>query len=360
VLWAAIRRTARLATLTTLLACLGAGLVPSGAGAFAKAIWGPLIRNGVNQFPMYHRLGVSIYQLDLNWNDVAPTRPAHATNPSDPAYHWPVDVQTALSLAGTYHMRVLLQVNSAPAWADGGNSGDGWAPLHAADYAAFIGAAARKYPTVHLWMVWGEPTKLGTFQPLTGAEPGQALTSSERSMAHLYARMLDASYVALKRLSRRNLVIGGDTYTTGALDPLQWISNLKLPNGRPPRMDMYGHNPFSYNTPTFHGPPTPFDEVQFSDLHELARWIDHYLHRGLPLFLSEWTIPTAPDDTFNFYVDPPVAGRWVTDAMRLSRQWKRIYSLGWVNVYDDLPTSSGGLLTQNGTPKPSYYSFEHG
>jgi hypothetical protein len=265
-----------------------------------------------------------------------------------------------LSLAGQYNMRVLLQVSNAPAWANGGHPGDGWAPLRAADYAAFVQAAAREYPTVHLWMIWGEPTKIGTFQPLTGAEPGQVLTSAQRGMAHLYARMLDASYAVLKRAGRRNLVIGGNSYTTGGLDALQWISNLKLPDGKPPRMDMYGHNPFSYNTPTFHAPPSPFDEVQFSDLHELARWIDRYLHRGLRMFLSEWTIPTAQDDTFNFWVDPQVAARWITDAMRLSRHWKRIYALGWVNVYDDLPTSSGGLLTENGTPKPGYYSFMHG
>ncbi len=355
-----LSRTTRLATLTTVLACLGAMLMPSGASAFSKAMWGPLTRNGVNQFPMYHQLGVSIYQLDLNWNVVAPTRPAQPTNPRDPAYRWPADIPTALSLAAPYHMRVLLQVNNAPAWANGGHTDFGWAPRHASDYAAFMQAAARKYPRIHLWMVWGEPTKVGTFQPLAGAEPGQTLTGAQRSMVHLYARMLDASYVALKRLSRRNLVIGGNSYTTGGLDAYQWISNLKLPSGRAPRMDMYGHNPFSYSAPTFSGPPSPFDEIQFSDLHELSKWVDHYLHRGLPLFLSEWTIPTAPDNTFNFYVDAPIAARWITDALRLSRHWKRIYALGWVNVYDDLPATSGGLLTADGTPKPGFYSFQHG
>jgi hypothetical protein len=209
-------------------------------------------------------------------------------------------------------------------------------------------------------MVWGEPTKVGTFEPLIGAQPGEPLTAAQKGMAHLYARMLDASYAGLKRVSRKNLVIGGNSYTTGGLDALQWISNLKLPNGKPPRMDMYGHNPFSYNTPSFKSAPSPFDEVQFSDLHELSRWTDEYLHKGLPLFLSEWTIPTAPDDTFNFYVEPNVAATWITDAMRLSRAWHRIYALGWINIYDDLPTTSGGLLTENGTPKPGFFAFENG
>ena len=171
--------------------------------------------------------------------------------------------------------------------------------------------------------------------------------------------MLDAAYGALKAVSRRNLVIGGCTYTTGALDPLQWIQNLRLPNGRPPRMDMWAHNPFSYKPPMFAGPPSPFDEVQFSDLHELEDWIEHYLHRRLPLFLSEFEIPTAPDQTFNFWVDPAVAAPWVTDALRSSRHWHEIYALGWINVYDDPPLETGGLLTAGGTPKPDFYAFEH-
>src|SRR6202043_3768721 len=145
--------------------------------------------------------------------------------------------------------------------------------------------------------------------------------------------------------------------TTGVLDTLQWIQNLRLPNGKPPRMDMYAHNPFTYQAPTFTTPYDAFDQVQFQDLHELAGWIDHYLRKGMPLFLSEFTIPPAADQEFNFYVDPNVAAQWVSDALRLSRQWKRIDALGWVNFYDAPPRSYGGLLTQSVQPKPDFYAF---
>jgi hypothetical protein len=210
-------------------------------------------------------------------------------------------------------------------------------------------------------MIWGEPTKPGNFHPLsTKAVPGQKLNASERKGPHLYARILDAAYGALKAVSRRNLVIGGNTYTTGALDPFQWIRNLRLPNGGAPRMDMYGHNPFTYKRPSFSDSIDPFDEVQFSDLHELAGWIDRYLQPGLPIFLSEFTIPTAADQEFNFWVDPTVAAGWVTDAMRLSRGWKRIYALGWIHVYDSPPLSYGGLLTADGQRKPDFQAFAGG
>jgi hypothetical protein len=98
----------------------------------------------------------------------------------------------------------------------------------------------------------------------------------------------------------------------------------------------------------------------FADLKRLGAWIDRYLHRGLPIFLSEWTIPTAVDQEFDFYVDPSVQAQWITDALRQARSWKRIYGLGWIHVYDTPPASNGGLITAHGTPKPGFSAFEHG
>jgi hypothetical protein len=80
----------------------------------------------------------------------------------------------------------------------------------------------------------------------------------------------------------------------------------------------------------------------------------------MPIFIAEWTIPTAPDLEFGYYVDKKVAAQWITDALQLARKWKRIYALGWIHVYDDPPETSGGLLTDTGVPKPGFAAFEHG
>jgi hypothetical protein len=332
---------------------------PGAAGAFSKAIWGEAYHDGVNQFPLYHKLGVSIYETDLIWSNVAPTRPRNATNPSDPAYEWPSGITQAMQLAAQFHIRVLLQIDDAPPWANGGKPAI-WAPLHDSDFANFATAAARRYPSVHLWMIGGEPNRRANFEPETSAFPGTRLDRAQQLAPHNYARMLDAAYGALKRVSRRNLVIGGSTYTTGDIDTQQWIENLRLPDGRAPRMDMYAHNPFSYTAPSFSAPPSATGQVQFSDLPRLGRWIDRYLHKGMPIFLSEWTIPTAPDQEFRFWVDPKVAAQWITDAMRLARGWRRIYGLGWIYVYDQPPVTFGGLLSAGGVPKPGFAAFENG
>jgi hypothetical protein len=352
-----MRLLARGAVMGAVLACL---LLPAGASAFQKAIWGPLTYNGVNQFPLYHQLGVTIDETDLAWDQVAPTRPHHPTNPNDPAYHWPAAISQLIAAGQPYGIQVMIQIRDSPAWASG-HTNPAWAPKHPADFAAFAAAAAKHYPQVKLWMVWGEPTRSGLFYPITKAQPLEPLVGSQRQAPHLYARILNDAYFALKGVSKSNRVIGGCTYTTGLIDPQQWIANLKLPDGKPPHMDMYAHNPFSYQTPTFGQPYSFFGAVQFSDLHELAGWVNKYLGKKIPLFLSEFTVPTAPDNEFNFYVSPPsVAAQWVTDVLRESRAWHRIYALGWVNVYDNLPETAGGLLSESGVPKPDFYAFEHG
>ena len=34
-------------------------------------------------------------------------------------------------------------------------------------------------------------------------------------------------------------------------------------------------------------------------------------------------------------------------------------ALGWVNVHDELPVNSCGLIQQNGKRKPDFYAFEN-
>lgn len=337
---------------------LGLALVPASASAFSKAIWGFAYRNGVNQFPLYRTLGVKIVEADLYWADIAPKRPQHPANPRDRAYHWPLEVQQIVNQAKLFHMQVLLQIIGAPRWSNGGHAWD-WVPRPEA-FSTFAAAAAKHYPSVHLWMVWGEPSRSPNFMPETPATPGFALNAAQQVAPHNYARILDAAYGSLKQVSKRNLVIGGCTYTTGDIDTEQWIENLKLPSGRPPRMDMYAQNPFTFEAPSFSTAPSLDGEVQFPDLPDLAGWIDRYLRRGMPIFLSEFTIPTQPDEEFDYYVDPPVQAQWITDALRLSRHWNRIYALGWIHVYDDPPETYGGLITASGVRKPGFYAFADG
>jgi hypothetical protein len=328
-----------------------------------KGIWGPPTRNGVSLFPIYRQLGDKLYEEDLHWDAIAPRRPKSPRNPRDAAYRWPAAVTSAVELAKRYKMQVALQIIGSPSWANGGKP-PRWAPHHPADFANFAIAASRRYPSVHLWMIWGEPSRSHNFRPLTPARPYVPLTGNQVIAPHLYSRLLDAAYGALKSVSARNLVIGGMTDAAASISTQQWIENMRLPDGRPPRLDMYGHNPFSIRAPDLANPPSPAGQIDFSDLGRLQQLVWRYLGRPAnprpALFLSEWTIPTGVDREFNFHVELPLQALWIADGLRVANQLPGVYALGWIHLYDGPPVSAGGLIEADGRKKPGFFAWQRG
>jgi hypothetical protein len=329
-----------------------------------KAIWGPIERNGVSQFPVYRDLGVGIYQATLDWRAITMQRPVKPTDPGDPAYAWPGSLDIAAAEGAKYGIDLALTAMNTPAWANGGRDGR-WAPNDARDYARFLTAAAKRYPSVRLWMIWGEPTKASNFQPLR-SDNGRPLHGRGLNGPRRYAQLLDAAYGALKGVSKRNLVIGGNSYTVGTVRPQFWIRALRRPNGKRPRMDLYGHNPFSARAPTLKQRPLGGGYADFGDLDTLSGWLDRAFAKRLKLFLSEFSLPTDhPNWEFNFWVSRKVQARWIRQALDATRDWSRISTFGYLGLYDDDPRPDGqqverGLLERDGTPKPAYAAFKRG
>src|SRR5438445_1754241 len=139
------RRRRALVTVTmTLTVVVGAS--PASADALGlKAMWGPSVRDGASLFPVFHELGVNVYEDGLSWNSIAPRRPRRARDPRDPAYQWPAEVTRAVAEAERYRMQVALEIIGSPRWANGGLA-PAWVPLRLSYYADFAFAAARHYP----------------------------------------------------------------------------------------------------------------------------------------------------------------------------------------------------------------------
>jgi hypothetical protein len=371
-----MRMTPRRLLLTILIGTLGLAVAApvhadASAGHFTskKSIWGPVTRNGVSQFPIYHDLGVGIWQTSLSWIAVAPTRPAHPRDPADPAYHWPAELDTAVSEARKYHIRISLLVMSTPPWANGGRPYN-WVPTNISDYTDFLRAAARRYPSVKLWMIWGEPSRRPNFMPETPERQGSTtLTAKQAAAPRYYARMLDASYGALKAVRSSNLVIGGNTFTSGDITPYNWVKYMRLPNGKRPRLDLYGHNPFTGRRPglgVFQDPQV----VDISDMPRFTKFLDRTLRDAhghpLRLFFSEFFWPTDhANGEFAFHLTKKLQASWLQSALNVVRHTPRVYTLGWFSLYDDPPQPDGrsvnrGLLTFAGKRKPAYNVFRSG
>jgi hypothetical protein len=361
------RRTALGRVVVALIAAIvTAALAPASSTADGlKAMWGPRSTKGVSLFPTYQRSRREDLRGSpgLEFDRPAPSPQARAT-PTTPPTSWPAEVTTAVAEAKRYHMQVALQIIGAPILGQrrqslelGAEEPSGLRQLRdrrrqALPVGASVDDLGRALSYAQLRAGDVRPSRL------------RKLNAQQQLAPHIYARILDAAYGALKGVSRSNLVIGGMTYTTGDISTQQWIENLRLPDGKPPRLDMYGHNPFSFRAPNLANPPSPDQQIDFSDLGRLSKLVDRYLGRpGNPdpkLFISEWTVPTKIDLEFNFYVEPLLQAQWITDAFRVADELPSIYALGWIHLYDEPPTTYGGLLETDGAKKPGYAAWKAG
>jgi hypothetical protein len=345
-----------LALLCTLVAAGPAAAQP------LKSLWGPVtLPNGQPAGPVYKDLGVDDLEMSLPWSEVAPTRPANARDPKDPAYKWPADIDAAITAGRRYGFDVSLMVSFSPSWANGGR-GREWAPTNPRDYADFAYGASKRYPAVRRWMIWGEPGRAANWQPLPKNKP----TAPRR-----YARLLDAAYGQLKRASKKNIVIGANTFTVGDVAPRDWLRWMRLPSGKPPRLDQWGHNPFSTRLPDLSDNLIGPKDYDFSDIDALHRDVAKVYMRAYPkqfrrsgpkIWVSEFTIQADHGSRdFNFFVSSQTQAKWVAAAYREADKTNYVAGVGWLGLLDE-PVApynrTTGLMTYELAKKPAYAAYK--
>lgn len=353
-----------------LLAALGACALIGAASAqakFQKAIWGPYYLPAGNAacptpgepcspFPTYRELGVEVVQFQILWDQVAPTQPQNPRDPEDPAYHWG-PIADFLQEAPAYGLEMSAMLTHSPGWANGGRSPI-WAPKDPNAFADFAFAASKRFPTIRKWMVWGEWSRKENFKPLKANNPRGA---------QVYANLLDATYGALKEADRHNIVIGGMTLNGGTLKPPQVVKYMKLKNGRPPRMDLWGTNPFDARFP--HLVDDPIGRFRgFNDidtLHDEIKRVFRRGHRKVPrLWISEWTIVSdRPLSLFSgVYVSRKAQAQRLSAAFTIARHTPYVAGMGWFTLLDELPGegehAGWGLMDAQGDPKPSFFAYK--
>ena len=104
--------------------------------------------------------------------------------------------------------------------------------------------------------------------------------------------------------------------------------------------------------------------LDFTDSKRLTKVLDrHYPHKRLRLFLSEWGVPagTTRDAELGFQLNYATQARWIRAGLRISRKFRRIYTIGWIHPYDrpDLGITTG-LIKADGRKKPGYHAFRNG
>jgi hypothetical protein len=357
-------RAAAVAVLTTIATTAASAqpLTPRKAvRAPSKCIDAPPTHEGKSILPELRRLGVRVWSSGISWASIAPTRPTNATDPRDPVYRWPTELDAFLTAARKAGIGAVLYVNGFPAWSNGGRD-PSWVAKNPQDYADFMAAAVHRYPQVRRWVVFSEPGNYVNFKPQGGRG---------RRAPRIYARLLDAAYGAMHAARPNVVVIGGNVHPAGENDetttaPDTFIANMVLPNGRRPRLDMFGINPYT-ERPVNLALPHRAGRVDFDDLD----WLSRRLHtlwptRHLKIFVDEFGWNTEhPAQGWLYYVSRKEQALNLRKAYASAAKLSTVDTMCWFLLYDTPPEKKGqywwnwttGLRTWNGIRKPAWRAF---
>jgi hypothetical protein len=291
-------------------------------------------------------LGVQVVRFTVRWDEVAPTEPTVPTDPDDPAYDWstPSSVLDALHAKG---IDVVLQLNGAPSWSNGGKPSN-CLPTSASSFGAFATAATREYPWVTKFQIWNEPNQARWLRPTSPA---------------LYVtRLLNPAYAAIHASTSGAKVAGGGTAprgSTGGVSPVAWITGMHRAHAR---LDVYAHNPYPLDpkreTP-LHAPACKTcTTVTMATLSRLERLVGLYFPRAR-IWLTEYGYQSNPPDRL-LGVTPALQARYESEGSYAAYRAPRVDLLIHF-LYRDEPTLArfqSGLVTLRNAPRPALAAFE--
>ena len=267
--------------------------------------------------------GAKATRVDVLWREVAPTRPADARDPADPAYDWSRYDQIVRGLAAR-GVATLMDFYLTPEWAS--RSGSPTAAPRAADGARFAAALARRYsgtfaagggalPEVRRIEVWNEPNLPGFWNPQCRRGPrGKALLVSPSA----YASLLAASYREIKAANPRAIVVGGAAGPAGSSptacpkDERAAVGSLdfvrRVADEGPP-IDAWSMHIYPIGSPL-----QAFFVPSWSTLPQVIRQVDR-LAPGAPIHITETGYHTSYNRFHRYFVSEEQQAAWVDETM---------------------------------------------
>jgi len=165
----------------------------------------------------------------------------------------------------------------------------------------------------------------------------------------------------LKAVSRTNIVIGGMTWTGGDVKPAPFMKFMRLPSGRPPRLDWFGHNPFPFRFPNLRELAIGGGFRDISDLDTFQRQLRRTYGKRARFWLSEFLVLSdRGSNQFLMSVSQQDQARWLRAAFRIADDLPSVAGLGWLSLLDQPEgrgSSNWGLLTASEQRKPAYRAF---
>lgn len=304
--------------------------------------------------------GASVIHTTATWASIAPTKPSNPANGDDPAYHLS-DLDELVFQSGIYGLRVMIDINGTPKWANGGQAPNVM-PKKLSDLTTFARMLATRYDgrnghgTVALWAVWNEPNLQLFLKPQFS---GTKIVGPAN-----YAKLYKAAYAGIKAGNPWAQVAIGETSARGRDKPLKGVSDSIAPGtfakylAKVPglKFDAWAHHPYptSPNLPPMQRVRYP--NVTLSTLPNFERDLKKFFHRNVPVWITEYGHQTKPPNPHG--VSYAKQRAYALQALAIARKDPNVQMFIWFVFRDSAGNPwQSGLLAASGVQKPAYDAF---
>jgi len=321
-------------------------------------------------FDQARQAGATVIRITVEWAAVAPTAPANASNPFDPAYRLD-DVDEAVRNAQSRGIEVLMSIWGTPGWANG-DAGPNRMPKNLNSLKSFAKALSARYsgryagfPHVRFWSVWNE-SNLDQFLSPQFNSRGKSVGPAN------YAKLYQAAYSGIKAGNKSAKVAIGETSPRGRDKPSPGtaqdshspgkFAELVAKANKRLKFDAWAHHPYSTETRLSPAQKVKWPNVTLPSMPQFEQSLDQWFARkSIPIWITEYGYQTKPPRADG--VSPPVQSSYLAKAFQVVKKDPRVQLFVWFIFRDSKAASggtwqaAGGLLDANGTAKPSLGRF---
>lgn len=327
--------------------------------------------------------GASVIHTTANWPQIAPKRPARPSNGNDPAYRL-ADLDGLVTDAQTYGLRVMININGTPRWANGGQTPNHM-PKRLSDLTTFARMLATRYdghhgfPAVRQWSVWNEPNlqlfltpqfspvKTVTTSRTVNGKKVRSTTSSFTIVGPAnYAKLYKAAYAGIKRGYPSAQVAIGETSNLGRDKPIAVRGQSQsvapgtfarlLAQQKGLKFTAWATHPYTTSPNVKPLQMVRYPNVTLALLPRFEANLRKLYHREVPVWITEYGHQTKPEQPHG--VSYATQSAYAKQALTFARKDPNVQMFVWF-TFRDSPGNlwKSGLERSNGTHKPSYAAF---
>jgi hypothetical protein len=362
-----VRSIPRLLFLASLAAAL---LVP--AATAADRMWvgfhdDPMLRwddTRVDAMDRARGNEASILRTIVEWPKVAPTRPARASDPFDPAYKFG-DVDEFIRNAQQRGLEVLITLWGTPGWANGGQKPQAM-PRRLADFQNFARAVATRYsgrfagyPFVRFYTIWNE-SNLATFLVPQFDNKGRIVSPRN------YAKLARSGIAGIKAGNRRALVAIGETSSNGrdkkrprltdTVAPATFMKGVAAALGKV-KFDAWAQHPYPFPVNQKPTQLVRYPNVTLKSFPRFEKDLDAaFKRKNIPIWITEYGNETRPGEPKG--VTEAQQAAYIPQAIAMARKDKRVQMFIWFVMQDSQGSLwQSGIYRGDATPKRAQPRF---